>query len=238
MPFIRVFTIFLVALVLSACAAPKLTAEQAGSIKKIGIVSLLPQEVKYRKIGITVFNNEFKSLPAGNVFNVAARTSAEQFLRQSGKYEVKQIEVDVAPMASRLNGRSMVMSQNIERIDVEVVELAKANGVDAVIVVGENFDAERGVFGLAMGLRAGLGDIRSAGAMAGLQVAGITARKEIFLGWYPSVGIGRGVSRPESKPWAYKLEDNLDEATHAEVVRVLRAAIENEVSAALAAANL
>lgn len=238
MPFMRVFTVLLAALLLSACAAPKLTAEQASSIKKIGIVSLLPQEVKYRKIGITVFNNEYKSVPAGDVFNAAARSSAERFLRQSGKYEVKQIEVDVAPMAKRLNGRSMVMSQNIERIDTEIVELAKSNGVDAVIVVGENFDAERGVFGLVMGLRAGLGDVRSAGAMAGLQVAGITARKEIFLGWYPSVGIGRGVSRPEGKPWAYKLEDNLDEATHREVMRVMQAAIESEVAAALAATPL
>ena len=155
--FRRLF-VLLLAVMLTACAAPKLTQQQAASIKSVGIVSLLPQELKYRKIGITVFNNEFKSLPvAGDAFNVHARLSAEQYLRQSGKYQVKQIQVsDVNAMAARLNARTLVMSHNVERIDKELADLAKANNVDAVVVIAENFDAERGIFGVTMAMRAWL----------------------------------------------------------------------------------
>jgi hypothetical protein len=238
MTFVRHLAVLITALLLTACAAPKLTQEQASNIKKIGIVSLLPQEVKYRKIGITVFNNEFKSMPAGDVFNVAARASAERYLRKSGKYEVKQIAVDVAPMAQRLNGREMVMSRAIERIDEEIAKLAKANGVDAVIVVGEYFHAERRVYGLAMSMRAGMGDVRSVEIGAGLQVAGVTADKSIFLGWSSWGNNAAIIPRPDGKPWAYKLEDNLDEGTHAEVVKSLQAAIASEVTAALAGSDL
>jgi len=226
---IRHLAILILAVLLSACAAPKLSPEQAGTIKRVGVISLMPQEVKYRKIGITVFNNEFKSMPVDDVFNDTARATVERFLRKSGKYQVTQIQVDVPGMAKRLNARSLVMVHNVERIDTEVAELAKKNGVDAVIVVAENFDSERGVFGLTMSMRAGLSDIRSSGAMAGLQMAGVTSSKEIFMARYPAVGLGVPVSRPDGKPWVYKLEDNLDAATHQQVVQVLRQAIEREV---------
>ncbi len=239
MTFIRRFSILLVALILTACAAPKLTQEQAGSIKKIGVVSLLPQEVKYRKIGITVFNNEFKTLPTEkDAFNSTARASAERYLVQSGKYQVKQIVVDVPPMAKKLNRRSLVMSADIERIETDVVQWSKAHDVDAVIVIGENFDPERGISGLAMTMRAGFGDIRSAVAVAGLQVAGMTAKKEIFLSRYPSVGMGSPVSRSGGKPWSYRLEENLDEATHDQVVKALQHDIDHMVTSTLIASGL
>ncbi|MFM9880199.1 MAG: hypothetical protein ACKVOO_07305 [Burkholderiaceae bacterium] len=226
---IRSLTILILACLLSACAAPKLSPEQASAIKRVGVISLMPQEVKYRKIGITVFNNEFKSLPTDDVFNTTARATIERYLRRTGKYQVTQIQVDVPGMAKRLNASSLVMSHNIERINTEVIELAKKNGVDAVIVVAENFDSERGIFGLAMSMRAGFNDIRSSAAMAGLQMFGVTAQKETFMARYPAVGIGTQVSRPDGNPWVYKLEDNLDAATHQQVVNVLQQTIERDL---------
>ncbi|MES2942014.1 MAG: hypothetical protein V4772_03990 [Pseudomonadota bacterium] len=238
MPLIRYLTAFLFAALLSACAAPKLSPEQASAIKRIGVVSVLPQEVKYRKIGITVFNNEYKSLPAGDVFNTTARAKVEAYLRSTGKYQVKQIEVDAPAMAQRLNARSLVMAYNVERIDTELAELAKKHGVDAMIIVAENFDAERGIFGVTMSMRAGFTEIQLAGTMAGIQVAGVTASKEIFMSRSPSVGLGVPVARPDGKPWAYKLEDNLDPATQQQVVQALQQGIEDQVSRIMAESGL
>jgi hypothetical protein len=239
MSVIRHLAILILAVLLSACAAPKLSSEQASAIKRVGVVSLMPQEVKYRKIGITVFNNELKSLPVDDdVFNTTARATVERFLRTTGKYQVTQIQVDVPGMAKRLNASSLVMVHNVERIDTELVELAKKNGVDAVIVVAENFDSERGIFGLAMSMRAGFGDIRASSAMAGLQMAGVTSSNQIFMARYPAVGFGVPVSRPDGKPWVYKLEDNLDAATHQQVVQILQQTIEREVLSLMATSGL
>lgn len=230
----------LLALTLTACAAPKLTQQQAASIKSVGIVSLLPQELKYRKIGLTVFNNEFKSLPvAGDVFNAHARQTAEQLLLRSGKYQVKQIQVnDVAAMAARLNARTMVMAHNIERIDQQVADLARENKVDAVVVIAENFNAEQGIFGVTMFLRAGLGDIRFAGALAGIQVAGVTAGKEIFMSDYADPGSSATVTRANDKPWSYKLEENLDDDTHQRVVKAMLPGIGRAIDSAMSKAGL
>lgn len=236
----RSLFVLLLAVMLTACAAPKLTQQQAASIKSVGIVSLLPQELKYRKIGITVFNNEFKSLPvAGDALNVHARLSAEQYLRQSGKYQVKQIQVsDVTTMAARLNARTLVMSHNVERIDKELADLAKVNNVDAMVMIAENFDAERGIFGVTMAMRTGFGDIRAAAAMAGIQVAGVTAGKDIFMSSYPNPGMGAVVTRPDGKPWSYKLEENLDEATHQKIVNALRPDIAGMIDSAMTNAGM
>ncbi len=231
MPAIRHWGLCLLALWLSACAAPRLAPEQASAIRRVGVVSLLPQEVRYRKTGITVFNNEYRSVPAGgDVFNATARATVERYLRGTGKYEVRQIAVDVPGMAGRLNARTMVMSQNAERIDAEVANLAQRNGVDAVLVVAENFDPDRGIHGLNMSLRAGVGDIRSAGAQAGLQMAGVLPTRQIFMGRYAPPRQGVQVARPDGKPWTYRLDDNLDPDTQQEVVKALQQAIENEVS--------
>lgn len=236
----RKLLVVLLALMLTACAAPKLTAEQAASIKTVGVISLLPQELKYRKIGVTVFNNEFKTLPVANdVFNAHARKTAEQLLTQSGKYKVKQIMVnDVAGMASRLNARTMIMSNTLERIEKEVTDLAKANGVDAVVVIAEQFNSEQGVFGLTMLLHAGMSEIRHNSAMAGIQVTGVTAGKEFFMGRYADPTVSTKVARPDNQPWNYKLEDNLDPATHNKVVQALLPVMAGEIDKAMKEAAL
>lgn len=233
----RKLSIFILALLLSACAAPKLSPQQAGSIKRVGVVSLMPQAVSYRKIGITVFNNEFKSLPTDDVFNATARASIESYLRSTGKYQVTQIPVDAPAMAGRLNAHSLVMTHNIERIDTEIADLARKFGVDAVIIVADNFDSERGIFGLTMSMRAGFGDIREAGALAGIQMFGVMASKEIFMARYPAGGMV-AVARPDGKQWNYKLEENLDPATHELVVKALQRAVEEQVSSIMERSGL
>lgn len=235
---IRHLAILMFVWLLSACAAPTLSPDKAVAIKRVGVVSLLPQEVKYRKIGITVFNNEYKSLPAGDVFNTTARASVERYLRSSGKYEVKQIEVDTLAMAAKLNGRGMVMAYSVEHIDAEVAELAKKHNVDAVIIVGERFDGERGIFGLTMSLYSGLSEIRRAWAMAGLQTFGLTPDKDIFMAQSPPPSLGVQLSRPDGKPWSYKLEENLDATTHQYVIKELQQAVEGAVSASMTKSGL
>lgn len=74
--------------------------------------------------------------------------------------------------------------------------------------------------------------------MAGLHIAGVMANKDIFMARYPAVGMGLPVSRPNGKPWAYTLEENLDAATQHQVIRTLQQAIEDQVTRTMAGSGL
>lgn len=74
--------------------------------------------------------------------------------------------------------------------------------------------------------------------MAGIQVAGVTAGKDIFMSSYPNPGMGAVVTRPDGKPWSYKLEENLDEATHQKIVNALRPDIAGMIDSAMTNAGM
>ena len=239
-PFFRAVAALLLLASLTACSAPKLNEQQAASIKTVGVISLMPQELKYRKIGITVFGNSSKVLPVeGDVLNAHARSVAQNYLNKTGRYAVKQIQIsDVNGMASRLNARTMVMTHSIERIDAEVVELAKANHVDAVVLIAENFDGENRIYGVSVTQFPSLGEANPGAARAGLQVAGLTVGNEIFMSSYANPGPGTVVARPGGKPWTDKLEDNLDEGTHQNAIKAMLPEMTRMIESAMKNAGL
>ena len=58
---IRLLLVGLIAL--SGCTADALQPAALGSIRRVGVVSLLSNELRYTNIGATVFNNETETAP-------------------------------------------------------------------------------------------------------------------------------------------------------------------------------
>lgn len=220
--------LLLVAIALSGCTAAKLQPEQISSIRNIGVLSLLPTELHYTKIGVTVFNNEHKSIPVGDVLNDAARFSAQRWLQRVPGRKVSLLRDETDALRSRYYGRSMVMSDSTERIQNELIQMTKANGLDAIIVIGEVFDRDQGRAGVRVFLRAGLGDIRAA-----------LIQPDVVLQVVDKSGttIARDYVQPDGSPavrsgdraWEYRLDANLDEATQAKLLTDMAHAISESV---------
>jgi hypothetical protein len=200
--------------------------EQASAIKRVGIVSLLPSDLRYEKIGITVFNNERTTRPVGNTFNVAARNTAERILDQAGRQTV-QITVDVPAFSRRIRSAAIIFDSPAEQIKDELVQLAAANKLDAIVLIAESFDAENGIQGVRMYLRAGMGDIRSAVASGDLMTLVVDPNAKKLAG--QGKGISFSVDRAQGQPWGYVLEANLDRPTeehvNAQMVRIIESVV-------------
>lgn len=217
---------------LVACGTPTMKPEQASSIRRVGIVSLLPSDLRYEKIGVTVFNNERTTRPVGDVFNVAARSTAERLLNQAGR-QTMQLMVDVPTFSRRLLSGVIFFDSPAERISDELVKMAAANKLDAIVLITESFDAENGIHGVRMYLRAGMGDIRFAVASGdlGTLVVDANAKKLATQGR----GTSFAVERPQGQPWGYVLEDNLDRPTEervtAQMVKIIESVVDQQLRA-------
>jgi hypothetical protein len=212
---------------LVACGTPVMKPEQASSIKRVGVISVLPSELSYQKIGITVFNNEYAKRPVGDAFNQAARSAAESVLTQKGR-EVIQIEVDVPTIAKRLRSGAIIFDSSAERIEDVLLPLIKQHRLDAVLLVNEMFDSENGINGVRIFLRAGLNNIR--GALAQPHVGTILVDTRVkLLASQGEVG-SFAQDRANGHPWVYRLEDNLDPATQERVAAAMRNTIRSSVA--------
>lgn len=218
-----------VALVLTGCTAAKLQPEQQSSIRRIGIVSLLPTELRYAKIGVTVFNNEFKSYPVGDVLNEAVRISAQRSLQRMPNRSVLQLRDGMAALSASYYSNSLVMSQATERIQAELSQLAKTNGLDAILVVAEVFDGDQGRAGVRVFLRAGVGKIRSASLMPDV-VVHVVDKSGGTLATDYARAIGVPARRAGERIWEYPLEANLDDSTRARVLADMERALGDNVA--------
>jgi hypothetical protein len=123
-------------LLLSGCAATRLTDEAEKQIKNVAIISLVPEKANYEKIGLTVFNNERGEIDMGDQINSTIESVATKRLAVARPaWKVATVSYDRAALIKRLNGSSMVMAYNEERIEKELAEIIHANRLDALIVV-------------------------------------------------------------------------------------------------------
>jgi hypothetical protein len=228
------FVALIAALMLSACAAPVLKKEQADGLKAIGVISLLPDQMAHQKIGITVFNNEFVNKPIGDLLNLSAQTSASAEITKFSGKTARVLSVDTKALARRYRSGGFVMSYDVERIKGDLVDLAKQNNLDAIVVIAERFDSENGVGGVRAFFLAGFSDIRAASIQTGMTISVVDAKGAI-VGLTNSGGryaASRSITRPGGA-WAYRLEDNLDQATQDYVVRSMQSAIAAEVASGM-----
>lgn len=214
-------------MLLTGCGAPVMKPEQASTIKTVGIVSLLPSELSYQKIGITVFNNEYAKRPVGDAFNSAARFGAERALKLSGR-NVVQLEVDVPTLAKRIRSGKLHFDSPAEYIHDELRALVEKYKLDAIVLIIESFDAENGINGIRMFFRAGFGNIETAIGMP--HVATLAVDTKIKKLAYGGRGISFTAKRPDGLPWVYKLEENLDATTHDYISRLIQNGIEDTVT--------
>lgn len=215
------------AVLMGACSSnPVSIGGRTETIKTVGVVTLLPSELKYNKIGITVFNNEYRALAVDNAFNEAARKSAQAVLSK-GQRKVIQLDVDVPVLARKLRNSAIVFDSPAEDIREELLQLVKQHQLDAVVIVAELFDRDRGINGVGVAVRTGLGDVRR-----------VVGRADVFtllvdpnIKKITSQAIGQGFSpkRADNQPWSYRLEENLDAQSHqhnaAEMARAVEASV-------------
>jgi hypothetical protein len=123
-------------LLLSGCAATRLTDETEKQIKNVAIISLVPEKANYEKIGLTVFNNERSEIDMGDQINsIIESTATKRLAVARPAWKVVKVPYDRAALMKRLNASGMVMAYHEERIEKELAEIIRANGLDAVIVV-------------------------------------------------------------------------------------------------------
>lgn len=188
--------------------------ERAASIQRVGIVSLLPSELRYDKIGVTIFNNEHIERPVGELFNAAARGTAQRIFESSGR-QVVQLAVDVPALAKKIRSAGIIFDSPVEQISDEVIALAKTHKLDAVVVIAEAYDSDNGIRGVRMFLRAGISEIWFSVASGEVMTTLVDPKAKRLS------GRGRGVTvaleRPNGQPWKYALQENLDRETEERV---------------------
>ncbi len=226
-------------LVVAGCGTVKvLEPTQAAAIKNVGVISLLPTSLVYQKIGITVFNNERAEKPVQSAFNDAARTGAEASFRSLQRINVKQLDVNIAEVKELFKPGAIVFSWPPEKAKQFLVQLAKQQGLDAIVTVHEVFDSDNGFAGVRYFLRGGLDSVVRHGIRADTEVSLYDARGEILVSRSTGLGTLYTVDRPDGKPWVYRLEDNLDAATHAQVLSSMKRVIETKTFSQVQALGL
>lgn len=224
----------------SGCASPnkELAPARAGLIKRVGVISLLPSELLYQKIGVTVFNNERSVQPVGTFLNDAARSSIETALQKKRPIEVKQLSVDVESMRRDFTPGAIVFSWPPAAVKKALIELAKREELDAIVVVKEVFDSDNGFAGVRFFLRAGIGSISAAGMRADIEASVYDAQGEALISRHPKLGVLYMLDRPNQKPWVYGLNENLDASTRDHVVSSFQQLIFEGISQSVEAMNL
>jgi hypothetical protein len=134
--------LFLGVLVLAGCAAPRLSPQDDAKIARVGILVLVPEQLAYDKLALTVFGNETSTFDVGDRVNEAIRTTAATRLSAARPaWQIKQIRRDRERLVERLRVRSLVMSNELERIEVDLAQLAKDEDVNILLVFKEtNYD--------------------------------------------------------------------------------------------------
>lgn len=143
---------------ISGCAAPQLSVETEARISSVGIVVLVPEEIVYNKLGLTVFGNESTKFDMGRRIETAIRSTAAKRLEVSRpKWQIKALPYDRTTLMRSMSGGSLVMSSALERIQGDLAKLAATGSVDLLLVFTEARYDRIGGAGVGITERAVLG---------------------------------------------------------------------------------
>ena len=134
---IRLTTLALFVVVfLSGCSQAPISSEAASSIRRVAIVTLIPEEITISRIGFTVFNNKYVNLNLDGALEKTVDLVTRKRLSTTRKdWTVVPISYDRQTLIARVQRRTLVMSLSVERVRSELVELAQRNNLDALIVL-------------------------------------------------------------------------------------------------------
>jgi hypothetical protein len=122
-------------LLFTGCAsAPQhLTEQNAGSIKNIAVVSLVPEQVNFDKIGIISLSNKYTEFDlAGKVTENILYVSRERIAKIHPGWTIKDVEYDRAALLDQVKAGYGFGSSATRNA---FTELARNNDLDAVVVV-------------------------------------------------------------------------------------------------------
>lgn len=229
--FVRWLALAFTALTLAGCAANHLKPEQAGQLQRVGVISLLPDALRYQKIGVTVFNNEAATRPVGSALNDTARQAVAAYLTSRNK-TVVQVEVDVAALVQRMRIGAFSFDMPLDRIRPDIEDIARKHRLDGVILVEELFNPDLGTRGIVVHLRGGLGSIELAQLRPNVSITVVDpAAKPLGRRGDHTM---RRFDRPGPNGWTYRLEDNLDPATHQYSLERMQALLDDRIKQELA----
>lgn len=214
----------LVLLLLSGCVAQSIKPEQALQIKKIGVISMLPVDLRYEKIGITVFNNEQLVKPVGDKFNNAALNEIQKQLN------TKEITILSLPKeaSDRFYSHSIVMSSATERIQSELAALAKKNNLDTILIISEVFDQDQGRRGVEVFFSAGFGSIRSVTLKPSIAIHVVSHEGKAIAAVGSNIK-GKAVSPSVNNEWKYELAQNVSDSEHLRLLDEMALLISSEI---------
>ncbi len=151
-----VFLPLLVLIGLGGCAgAARRTLDTDAVMKSVAVVSLLQEDVPVQKIGLTVFNNDQRTVPMKGELNKVATAVVESRLKLARPtWVVKPSNADGAKLSQKFGSAGISWSSHTGTIKSDLAALASAAGVDALFVVIDTaLENERGK-GVGIVLRA------------------------------------------------------------------------------------
>jgi hypothetical protein len=211
---------------LSGCTAPVVQPDAAVSINNVGILAFLPSELRYEKIGFTVFSNERLLRPVGDTLNASARSAAESGVKRKVGRKVIQLNEGLPDLRTKLYSRTLVMRSSMERIQSELAQIAKMHNLDAIVVIAEVTDSDQGRTGVRV-------YHRGPGFRPQIQpdlVIFVVNREGITIARHPSPLFGVPATRPGNKPWDSDFAKSIDAETHAHVLLATERLVADTVS--------
>ena len=121
---------------LAGCASKPRTAQEDSKIKSVAIVSAMDEQIKVRKLGVTVFGNIQQSVNMNGLLkSTASDVLNERFRTSRPAWVVKAAEHDSAALAAKLSGPTLSLTTLTGRISNELRAIAASADVDALFVV-------------------------------------------------------------------------------------------------------
>lgn len=210
---------------LTGCSTPQRTPSSDAGIKTVAIVTVLQDDVPLRRIGMTIFNNEYTTLPMQGELNPFVLQVATDLLKKKRPdWQIKPAGVDPAPLSAHIRKVWNSWGSKDEPLADRWPAVAQAAEVDALLVIEEVLH-EQGS-GVSVDIRAlpGLEPRLSVGVALGVRL--VDRRGEVLA--------KRGTSNP--LPIAAKdlaISDRVASALQPETAAALRRHVKAQVQSSL-----
>jgi hypothetical protein len=129
------FGILAIVLWLTGCATPAqhLTEQDVSGIRTIAVVSLVPEQVNFDKVGIISLSNKYTEFDmGGKVTEGIEYVARERIAKVHPDWNVKHVNYDQSALLAKVVSGYGYGSSQVRRT---FAELARDNGLDAIVVV-------------------------------------------------------------------------------------------------------
>jgi hypothetical protein len=122
---------------LGGCAAPR-TAEADSAIRTVTILTVLNEDSRVNKIGLTVFSNDTMTIAQDGALSSTAVDSIAQRLHQSRpNWEIVPAGVDLVALGAKYKDGVSTFTESDGKLKPELDAIRQRLGVDALFVVTE-----------------------------------------------------------------------------------------------------